>query len=71
MPIKPNYCEYIAHTIIRPAIQNQQETGQICDVGYVGKIDDVEGFLPISTATIECQDVNGKKYLITIEEIVI
>jgi hypothetical protein len=71
MSIKMAYCDYIAHTIIKPALTSDlHATNGLMD--YVGKISmdlHKEGWMQTTTKTIECADVYGKKYKITVEEI--
>ena len=71
MPTRMAYCDYIAHTIIKPALTNDLD-GDNGLIDYVGKISmdlHKEGWMQTTTKTIECADVNGKKYKITVEEI--
>ena len=73
------YCDYIAHTILRPALQNdgkdqgplnRLDKGVIREVGHVKMdLDPVEGYMDSTTKTIDVVDRNGKKYRITVEEI--
>mgnify|MGYP003331022429 FL=1 len=66
------YCDYIAYTLVKPAIGADAESldGLIESVSGV-KMDlhKEEGYMLSTKKTIECTDKNGKKYKITIEEI--
>jgi|TARA_B110000090_G_scaffold196521_1_gene233553 hypothetical protein len=75
------YCDYIAHTILRPALQNdgkdqgplnrpELERGIIRGVGHVKMdLDPVEGYMVSTAKRIDVVDMNGTKYRITVEEI--
>ena len=67
------YCDYIAHTIIRPAMLEDGHNecgGVIREVGHVQiDLDPVEGYMDSTTKTLDVVDMNGKKYRITVEEI--
>ena len=65
------YCDYIAHTIIKPGLQVDSDNSN----GLIDSVDRVkmdlhrEGWMQTTKKTIECSDINGKKYRITVEEI--
>ncbi len=65
--MKLAYCDYIAHTVLKPALV---EDDFITDVSKV-KMDlhEKEGYMLSTAKTIEVADNNGKKYKITVEEI--
>ena len=66
------YCDYIAHTIIRPAMieDGKDNGGVIREVGHV-KVDlePVEGYMISTAKRVEVIDMNGKMYRITVEEV--
>lgn len=66
------YCDYIAHTIIRPAmIEDGKDNGGIIrEVGHVKMdLEPEEGYMISTAKRVEVVDVNGKMYRITVEEI--
>jgi len=65
------YCDYIAHTIIKPGLDKDcsESNGLIDSVGRVKMDLHKEGWMQSTRKTIECTDTNGKSYRITIEEI--
>lgn len=65
------YCDYIAHTIIKPGLDEDSSSfnGLIAHVGHIKMDLHREGWMQTTKKTIECEDVNGKKYRITVEEI--
>ena len=66
------YCDYIAHTIIRPAmIEDGKDNGGIIrEVGHVKMdLEPVEGYMISTAKRVEVIDMNGKMYRITVEEI--
>ena len=66
------YCDYIGHTIIKPALQGDADSngGLIKTVGKVMMdLHHRDGFMLSTRKTIEVEDTNGKKYRIIIEEI--
>ena len=65
------YCDYIAHTIVRPGLQEDANSsnGLMNSVGTVKMDLHEEGWMQTTSKTIVCQDINGKNYKITIEEI--
>jgi hypothetical protein len=65
--MKLAYCDYIAHTILKPALI---EDGFITEVGKVNMdLHEKEGYMLSTAKTIEVADDNGKQYRITVEEI--
>lgn len=66
-----SYCDYIAHTIIRPGLQIDGESlnGLISSVSHVNMDLHKEGWMQTTKKTVKCKDINGKEYLITIEEV--
>lgn len=66
------YCDYIAHTIVRPAMieDGKDDGGVIRQVGHVKMdLEPEEGYLLSTAKRLEVVDFNGKQYRITIEEI--
>lgn len=65
------YCDYIAHTIVVPALSEdiKSEAGLIVEASNVKMDLHKEGWLQSTRKTIMCKDTNGKEYKITIEEI--
>jgi len=65
------YCDYIAHTIIKPGLDEDSSSfnGLINTVGRVKMDLHKEGWMQTTKKTIECTDTNGKSYRITVEEI--
>ena len=65
------YCDYIAHTIIQPACEEDKarSSGRLKEVGNI-KMDLAKaGYLQSTKRTVDIVDVNGKSYRITIEEL--
>lgn len=66
-----SYCDYIAHTVVKPALDvDVKDTGGT--LSAVSKIHmDLakEGWMQTTKRTIEVTDVNGREYKITIEDI--
>jgi|TARA_B110000908_G_scaffold63340_1_gene76987 hypothetical protein len=64
------YCDYIAHTIIRPAALAELvcEHSLIAEVGNVKMDLHKEGYMVSTTKRLQVTDINGKKYRITVEE---
>ena len=66
------YCDYIAHTIVKPALDKEASNAYRV-VEYAGpvKMDlhKKEGYMLSTQKTIDCVDVNVRKYRITIEEL--
>ncbi len=66
------YCDYIAHTVLRPAMleDGKDDGGIIRSVGHVRMdLDPIEGYMLSTAKRLEVVDINGKKYRITVEEI--
>jgi len=67
------YCDYIAHTIIRPAMLEDGYNecgGVIREVGHVKMdLEPIDGYMLSTDKTLDVIDMNGKKYRITVEEI--
>lgn len=66
------YCDYIAHTIIRPAMieDGKDDGGVIREVRHVKMdLDPVEGYMVSTAKRIDVVDMNGKVYRITVEEL--
>jgi len=66
------YCDYIAHTIVRPAMieDGKDDGGVIRQVGHVKMdLEPEEGYMLSTAKRLEVVDFNGKQYRITIEEI--
>ena len=62
-----SYCDYIAHQIKDKLKADNQ---LIAEVSRVQLHLSEEGYFASTRKQIETSDVNGKKYLITVEEIV-
>jgi hypothetical protein len=61
------YCDYIAH-LCRTTLQNNDAQNLIYSAGPV-KIDlDPNGAFNSTTKRFEVTDVNGRKYIVTVEE---
>lgn len=70
--IRLSYCDYIAHTIVRPALvkDNNNDSGVIKEVGQVKMdLEPKEGYMVSTAKRLDVVDFNGKQYRITIEEI--
>ena len=64
------YCDYLAHTIIRPALlRSEMHDGVVQEVGFVKMDLAEEGYMVSTTKYINVTDVNGKMYKVTIEEL--
>lgn len=65
------YCDYIAHTIIKPGLESDSEKTH----GLISYVENVKmdlhktGWMQSTRKTILCKDVNGKEYRIIIEEV--
>jgi hypothetical protein len=66
-----SYCDYIAHTVVRPALNVDSEDagGTLSGVSKVHMDLAKEGWMKTTKRTIEVTDVNGREYRITIEDI--
>ena len=72
MPTRMAYCDYIAHTIVKPALEmdSNSDQGLMVNVSHVTMdLHPKEGWMRSTVKTINCSDINGKEYKITIEEI--
>ena len=65
------YCDYIAHTVILPALRFDILTdGVVASVERVKMdLEPEEGYMLSTSKSIVLADVNGKEYKITIEEL--
>lgn len=65
------YCDYIAHTIVKPAMDMDcnSNIGMLSSVGKVKMDLAKRGYMQSTKKTIMCKDKNGKEYRITIEEV--
>lgn len=65
------YCDYIAHTIIKPSLDEDSNSnmGMLSSVGIVKMDLAKRGYMQSTKKTITCKDNNGKEYRITVEEI--
>jgi hypothetical protein len=66
------YCDYIAHTIVQPALKAATDKGgigMIQSVSYVKMDLAEEGYMQSTKRTISVTDINGKEYIVTIEEV--
>jgi len=66
-----SYCDYIAHTIVKPALDEDSNSnnGQLSSVGLVKMDLHKKGYMLSTTKRIKVMDVNGREYLITVEDI--
>jgi len=66
-----SYCDYIAHTVVKPALDvDVKDNG--CTLSAVSKIHmDLakEGWMQTTKRSIKVTDVYGREYKITIEDI--
>ena len=71
MAMSMAYCDYIAHTIIKPGLDkdSSHSNGLFVNVDRVKMDLHKEGWMQTTTKTIECSDIHGKSYRITVEEI--
>lgn len=64
------YCDYIAHAIVQPALNaDTDKDGMIQSVSYVKMDLAEEGYMQSTKRTINVTDINGKEYIVTIEEV--
>lgn len=64
------YCDYIAHSIVQPALNaDTDKDGMIQSVSYVKMDLAEEGYMQSTKRTINVTDINGKEYIVTIEEV--
>jgi hypothetical protein len=70
-PGTPAYCDYIAN-LIQPAIkfQDSRENNLIASVGKIQIDLDKNGVFQSTKKTIRVEDVFGKVYQVTIEEVI-
>ena len=67
-----SYCDYIAHTVVKPALNGDVEDrdGPLSTVSKIGNDLAKDGWaLKTTKRTIDVTDVNGREYRITIEDI--
>lgn len=66
-----SYCDYIAHTVLNPALEAdaKDNCGTLSGVGRINMDLAKEGWMQTTTRTIEITDVNGREYRVTIEDI--
>lgn len=62
------YCDYIAH-LISTYIKPHDMNGLLTNVGPAKYNLDIDGSLCDDTKTIEVTDVNGQRYLVTVERL--
>lgn len=69
--ITPSYCDYIAN-LIQPAIkfQDSRENNMLSSVGRTQIDLDENGVFKSTKKTIRVEDVYGKVYQVTIEEVI-
>ena len=72
--MKLAYCDYLAHTVIRPALLadiniEHNEHRIVQEVSFVKMDLAEEGYMVSTTKYINVTDVNGKMYKVTIEEL--
>lgn len=65
------YCDYIAHTILKPALEKDRiGEGIVESVGLVKMdLEPEEGYMVSTSKWVDVVDVNGKMYRVTVEEI--
>ena len=66
-----SYCDYIAHTVLKPALETdaKDDGGTLSGVGRINMDLAKEGWMQTTKRTIEVTDVNGREYRVTIEDI--
>lgn len=64
------YCDYIAATISKQLIKEAKEFGGYIKSASHPQMDlhPEEGYFLSTTKTIEVEDMNGKRYLVTVSE---
>lgn len=64
------YCDYIAACISKTLIQESKEFGGYIKSASHPQMDlhPTEGYFMSSTKTIEVEDMNGKRYVVTVTE---
>ena len=67
----PAYCDYIAH-LIQPAIkyQDSRDNNMISSVGPIQLDLDESGAFKSTKKTIRVEDIYGKVYQVTVEEVI-
>jgi hypothetical protein len=69
--ITPAYCDYIAHTIQRDLkFQDSRDRELLSSVGVVNYDLDKNGSFVSTKKTIRVEDIYGKVYQITVEEVI-
>jgi hypothetical protein len=69
--ITPAYCDYIAHTIQRDLkFQDSRDRELLSSVGVVNYDLDKNGVFLSTKKTIRVEDIYGKVYQITVEEVI-
>ena len=65
------YCDYIAYTILQPALEKDRiGEGIVQSVGKVNMdLEPEEGYMVSTSKWVDVVDVNGKMYRVTVEEI--
>lgn len=67
----PAYCDYIAHTIQRDLkFQDARDQNMLSSVGVVNYDLDKNGSFVSTKKTIRVEDIYGKVYQITVEEVI-
>lgn len=69
--MKLAYCDYIGHLINTTLLQDSTSSCGLVESTNGVKMDlhPTEGYFVSTKKTIEVTDVNGKKYMVTVEEI--
>lgn len=69
--MKLAYCDYIGHLINITLLQDSTSANGLVESTNGVKMDlhPTEGYFVSTKKTIEVTDVNGKKYMVTVEEI--
>ena len=69
--ITPAYCDYIAHTIQRDLkFQDSRDRELLSSVGVVNYDLDKNGVFLSTKKTIRVEDIYGKVYQVTVEEVI-
>lgn len=67
----PAYCDYIAHTIQRDLkFQDSRDQNMLSSVGVVNYDLDKNGALKSTKKSIRVEDIYGRVYQVTVEEII-
>lgn len=69
--MKLAYCDYIAATISKTLISEAKQFGGYIKSASHPQMDlhPTEGYFVSTKKTIEVEDLNGKRYIVTVEEV--